>query len=428
MTEIDSLFQMVIANPEDDLPRLVYADWIEENGQPERAAFIRSQIELSRCSPWEPFAVQCRHFHADDIYYGRSWFTDLPDTGEQSSIRWDSKRAYRRGFGWGLDVKFVPALVAVGQALFAAAPIGRLALSTATLQDWLALARCAWLNRVSTMHFTSLTTPIEPIRVLANSEHTTNLSKISFHRSDSPAMPEVLAGLMRSPLAQRLSALTFRFGCDPIEELIDALGSGDARLRLSLLQFADMKLTAGSLQRLLSIPGIGALKTLRLADNWLDQEGSAVLAGATNLTNLIDLDLTWCNIRPAAAAELASTQVLSNLRRLDLSRNPLGSDGVGFIANAFAFAGLRSLRLRQAGLDDLALSVLVQSRFWSSLVELDLRENRITNAGARILLDAPVPTELTALRLEGNLIDESTKIVLRDHYAAHTPSGWQCVT
>jgi uncharacterized protein (TIGR02996 family) len=32
------------ANPEDDLTRLVYADWLEENGEPDRAYLIRWQI------------------------------------------------------------------------------------------------------------------------------------------------------------------------------------------------------------------------------------------------------------------------------------------------------------------------------------------------------------------------------------------------
>jgi uncharacterized protein (TIGR02996 family) len=34
--------------PDDDTPRLVYADWLEENGEVERAAFIRLQCELYR--------------------------------------------------------------------------------------------------------------------------------------------------------------------------------------------------------------------------------------------------------------------------------------------------------------------------------------------------------------------------------------------
>ena len=37
--------------PEDDLPRLVYADWLEERGQGPRSEFIRLQIELARWSP-----------------------------------------------------------------------------------------------------------------------------------------------------------------------------------------------------------------------------------------------------------------------------------------------------------------------------------------------------------------------------------------
>jgi uncharacterized protein (TIGR02996 family) len=44
----------IAANLEDDLPRLVYADWLDEHGEPERAAFIRVQIELARMPPDDP--------------------------------------------------------------------------------------------------------------------------------------------------------------------------------------------------------------------------------------------------------------------------------------------------------------------------------------------------------------------------------------
>ncbi len=43
-----ALLQAVCANPDDDLPRLVYADWLEEQGQPDRAEFIRLQLENHR--------------------------------------------------------------------------------------------------------------------------------------------------------------------------------------------------------------------------------------------------------------------------------------------------------------------------------------------------------------------------------------------
>jgi uncharacterized protein (TIGR02996 family) len=38
----------IIAEPDEDTPRLVAADFLEENGEPDRAAFIRIQIELAR--------------------------------------------------------------------------------------------------------------------------------------------------------------------------------------------------------------------------------------------------------------------------------------------------------------------------------------------------------------------------------------------
>jgi uncharacterized protein (TIGR02996 family) len=48
MSDAAALLAAIRAAPEDDAPRLVYADWLDEHGQPERAAFIRIQCELAR--------------------------------------------------------------------------------------------------------------------------------------------------------------------------------------------------------------------------------------------------------------------------------------------------------------------------------------------------------------------------------------------
>jgi uncharacterized protein (TIGR02996 family) len=52
MSDEDALLAAIIANPDEDTPRLVYADWLDENGQPERAEFIRLQIRFAS-SPHE---------------------------------------------------------------------------------------------------------------------------------------------------------------------------------------------------------------------------------------------------------------------------------------------------------------------------------------------------------------------------------------
>lgn len=48
MTDYDALYAAILDRPEDDTPRLVLADWCDDHGDPERAEFIRVQMELAR--------------------------------------------------------------------------------------------------------------------------------------------------------------------------------------------------------------------------------------------------------------------------------------------------------------------------------------------------------------------------------------------
>lgn len=48
MIQSDALLRSILENPREDLPRLVYADWLDEAGEAERSEFIRLQCELAR--------------------------------------------------------------------------------------------------------------------------------------------------------------------------------------------------------------------------------------------------------------------------------------------------------------------------------------------------------------------------------------------
>ena len=52
-SEEHDLLQAVYTAPDDDAPRLVYADWLEERGDP-RAEFIRAQVERAMTPEWDP--------------------------------------------------------------------------------------------------------------------------------------------------------------------------------------------------------------------------------------------------------------------------------------------------------------------------------------------------------------------------------------
>src|SRR5262249_50631056 len=54
MTDADALLSGVCAEPDEDAPRLVYADWLGGQGDADRAQFIRTQCELAKLPPDDP--------------------------------------------------------------------------------------------------------------------------------------------------------------------------------------------------------------------------------------------------------------------------------------------------------------------------------------------------------------------------------------
>src|SRR6266404_2871334 len=82
----------IVANIDDDTPRLVYADWLIENGQDERGEFIRVQVERARLPAWDPAQVRLRLREEELLkLYGEEWLAELPAI---KGVRWEG---FRRG-------------------------------------------------------------------------------------------------------------------------------------------------------------------------------------------------------------------------------------------------------------------------------------------------------------------------------------------
>lgn len=71
MMEEDALMEAIIAGRRDNLPRLVYADWLEEHGQWERAEYIRTQCSLSDPNVWPCDPPKSRYCECDRCRLGR---------------------------------------------------------------------------------------------------------------------------------------------------------------------------------------------------------------------------------------------------------------------------------------------------------------------------------------------------------------------
>jgi uncharacterized protein (TIGR02996 family)/excisionase family DNA binding protein len=84
------LLQTILETPSDDVPRLVYADWLDEHGQSPRADFIRTQIRLAR-SP------DCGHGFPDETCERCAWLKTEDDLLTQHGNAW---LASLSGEGW----------------------------------------------------------------------------------------------------------------------------------------------------------------------------------------------------------------------------------------------------------------------------------------------------------------------------------------
>jgi uncharacterized protein (TIGR02996 family) len=108
MNERKGLLQAILADPEEDAPRLVYADWLEENGDEadlEHATFIRTQIERMRLAPDDDRQAELRH-REESLHSGcaafEAWrkkhtrhFSGLDRSGEPAK---NGAGRYERGF------------------------------------------------------------------------------------------------------------------------------------------------------------------------------------------------------------------------------------------------------------------------------------------------------------------------------------------
>lgn len=79
MSTANAFLRQIRENPDDDALRLVFADWLDENGDPERAEFIRAQIELSRTEHLAPGWLELHSRQSKLLAANRTrWLSGLP--------------------------------------------------------------------------------------------------------------------------------------------------------------------------------------------------------------------------------------------------------------------------------------------------------------------------------------------------------------
>jgi uncharacterized protein (TIGR02996 family) len=231
----------VIENPEDNAPRLIYADWLEENGDPARAELIRLQILEWKMTgdKWGPSPYSRRIMELFRPNRDRWVREELPG--------WLHKEHYigfRRGFAEGVGTTALR-LVQKAEELWRAAPVQKLILRGAGGRVK-ALAACPFLARVTELMLMN-SVGDEDMIALASSPHLGKLTELDLSNSQV----------------------------------------GDAGARA-----------------LATCPGLAGLTMLDLHISRVGDEGALALAASPYLNHLERLDLICNPISPAARATL----------------------------------------------------------------------------------------------------------------------------
>lgn len=406
MTDRDALYRAILDAPDDDTLRLVYADALEEGGEPQRAAFVRTQIELSRLPEYDPRAVQIRYH---ERHFDSRWTElELPP-----GLDW-AREAFRRGLPGAIQARDGGAFVAHADDLFARYPIEALELPVPRVQDAHQLAACPWVSRLRSLSLTmgAGRTIVAPL--LASSLFT-RLTELRV--GSEMTTPAAVSTIVRSPVTRQLTALAVgRDGgaARPEGSLAGQLARQTKPLRLKSLDLSNNRLSADTVGQLVASRAVESLEELDLSDNNLGAEGATALAGG-NLPNLRALHLRRARPQEEGVAALALSPLLRELRSLSLAGNHLNFTAATVLANA-AVDNLCVLDLQDNRIEDRGAVALASAPRLAGLVALDLAETRIGDAGAAALVDSPHLAGLTYLNLYGNLISDGVADRLRKRF------------
>jgi uncharacterized protein (TIGR02996 family) len=169
MTDDQVLLRAIIEAPQDDAPRLVYADWLEERGAPgdaERAEFIRLQLAMAALQRGEPKWMGLRRReYALWLAHRDAWVSHLPKLA-----RWECRPEFERGFVEMLSCT-VSQFLKVAAGTVRATPLRRLRLTCMAREQAARLAdlvRCPHLARITDLELSHLRISDRGARELAS--------------------------------------------------------------------------------------------------------------------------------------------------------------------------------------------------------------------------------------------------------------------
>ena len=394
--------------PDDDLHRLAWADWLEERGDDDRSTFVRAQLAAAQL---------------DEIDLDLDAFEDrADDLLAVHECQWAGRIAeVAPDWGWSRGCVESATLTAdtfleEGKELFETTPIRNLRLLT-NEDDLPLVAQCAWLGYIEHLEINTqrIESPIaapylrdQPLQRLLESPHLGRLRSLDLHGHGVEG--PLIQTLIGTGLLSRLRRLDLSGNKSLGDRATRLLAEANAP-KLEWLGLDGTNITSAGVHSILFSKTQPALHGFDVNMGLLFRRGdfnSARLDRELLRTPLAErltsLKLRNLPLSSNALETLVLSPLAARLTELSLVDTSLQGDQAGILATAENLAALRRLDLGANSLRDKGARVLASSPHLTSLVCLGLSGNSIGGPGIRALLDSPILDRLRSLDLSGNFI------------------------
>ena len=382
----------IVASADDDTPRLAYADWLDENGDHDRAEFIRVQCRLADLSPAEPdwidlterqeeLVARLEHRfppadldRANRFYFG----TDIIGAHEEP---------YRRGF---------PYFIACQQR-------GAEWTREETARTVSFFSRLVQTTTIRGFHPYEI--PSESLSTLLSSPAAATLRSLAVQPSaitgsDEEERVSFYRVLATSPVLRNVQHL-FLYGGIPADG-VELLARAKNLAGVRRLAIQGLPASRTVLEKFARATWFRGLRHLRIALGE-PSVAKALLRGIGSLPKLHTLDLP--DLWKGAVKDLASGQFRALARLLYVG--PLDTACAKALAQG-KFPRLAAFVATNCGIRNEAFKALMRSDWFESLRVMDLSTNQIGDRSITALRTHPVAKSLRVLKLGENEFGESS--------------------
>jgi uncharacterized protein (TIGR02996 family) len=349
----EGFFHALQQNPNDDALRLIYADYLEDQGDPDsvgHAELIRVQVELAALLPTcrrevERSAVLAQRQRELLALWERRLLGDWVHVLDGWS--------FRRGF---VEAVRVDASVFLQNApnWFAEWPTLATVKLTRAAGHLAELAHCPWLAHLRGLDLSDNEIDTEALAHLTSSRFICLLQALDLSRNPIGARGAGLVATAND--ADELSELHLAHSGLRGDGLTRLLG-GRAR-QWRRLDLSDNSIYRRDLVALVDSPVMANLLALDLALNSLSDNGASLIADSPNAAGLVHLGLCGTRTGNLDVVSLAGSPHLRSLRSLDLRGHQCWSDlsragenrgGIYALAQSPLLGQLRRLLLAETG-------------------------------------------------------------------------------